>query len=142
MSSDNPIDIVLYAAKSAHYCKEEIQKFHYLKEIVDILARRGWSRDETRDLLHFVTWIIDMKDEVLVARFRELQAHAAKEGEKLYVTLLERQCIEEGRLENKIETARRMLARNMSVGDIIDITELPEDEIRALMEKEEATVMV
>jgi len=38
----------------------------------------------------------------------------------------------EGKIEGKIETARNMKAKGYSIADIIDITELPEEEIKQL----------
>jgi predicted transposase/invertase (TIGR01784 family) len=42
------------------------------------------------------------------------------------------QGIEKGRGEKAFEIARRMLARNMSIGDIIDLTGLDEKQILAV----------
>jgi predicted transposase/invertase (TIGR01784 family) len=39
-----------------------------------------------------------------------------------------------GLVEGKIETARRMLARDMDISFVADITGLSEDEVRALAE--------
>ncbi|GHS94001.1 hypothetical protein AGMMS50276_05700 [Synergistales bacterium] len=136
LSSDNPIDIVLYAAKSAYYCKEELQKFHYLKEISDILDKRGWSRDDKRDLLLFVDWIVNIKDEYLVKQFREYRARkeeARGDMKITHITALGRSFINDGINEEKRNVAQKMLARQMPIDDIVDLTELSKDEIQALV---------
>ncbi|MDR1508548.1 MAG: hypothetical protein LBS53_02810, partial [Synergistaceae bacterium] len=72
LASDNPIDLVLYAAKFALKAKKELQKFNFLRKIVGLLDERGWSMEEKRDLLLFVERIVNMKDETLITQYREV----------------------------------------------------------------------
>jgi hypothetical protein len=64
-TSDNPIDLALYAAKCASKAKQELQKFNYLRTLLDLLGERGWSRDDKEDLLLFLERIIDLQDKEL-----------------------------------------------------------------------------
>ncbi|MDR1883036.1 MAG: hypothetical protein LBR26_09710, partial [Prevotella sp.] len=54
IASENPIDLVLYAAKCAALSKKELQKYNYLRKSLELLGERGWSRDDKRDLLLFI----------------------------------------------------------------------------------------
>jgi hypothetical protein len=152
LKSENPVDIVFYAAKHALFCKEELQKYQYLRIVLKLLAERGWSTEDKRDLVLFVERIINLKDKNLIREYTQYQKELSKEGKIMYVSLLEREMREEMRQEitqemrqeitqeyqekerqKALTTARKMLARRMPVDVIADLTELPEDEIRGLM---------
>ncbi|MDR2175811.1 MAG: hypothetical protein LBO82_07715, partial [Synergistaceae bacterium] len=72
LASENPIDLVLYAAKLALRTKKELQKFNFLRKAVELLDERGWSAEEKRDLLLFIERIVNMKDEMLITQYREI----------------------------------------------------------------------
>jgi hypothetical protein len=88
LASDNPIDIVLYAAKFALKTKEELQKFNFLRKTVELLNERGWSMEEKRDLLLFIERIVNMRDETLITQYREVLEQENREGRAMYVPLL------------------------------------------------------
>ena len=46
VESDNPIDLALYAAKCSFRAKSEHQKFNYLRALLELLGKRGWSRED------------------------------------------------------------------------------------------------
>jgi hypothetical protein len=138
LESENPIDLVFYAAKCALDCKEEeLQKYHYLRKVTGLLAERGWSMEDKRDLMLFAERIINLEDKKLVRQYVEYQKELNEEGKIVYVSLLEREIrqeyLEKGERQKALTTARKMLARRMPVDVIADLTELPEDEIRGLM---------
>jgi predicted transposase/invertase (TIGR01784 family) len=149
MSSDNPIDIVLYAAKHASRKAKELQKYNYLRTAVDMLARRGWGMDDKRRLMLFVERVTNLRDEGLKAQFREYQEQLDREGKIVYVSIAEeyytKKGIEkgiekgklegklEGRLEGKLEVARNLLARGVSPDIIAESAGLPVEKIRELM---------
>jgi hypothetical protein len=56
MSRDNPVDIVLYAAKCAAQTRKEIQRYNYLRTVTVLLAERGWGMDGKRSLMLFAEW--------------------------------------------------------------------------------------
>jgi hypothetical protein len=70
-SSDNPIDLALFAAKCAMKAKEEHQKYRYLRELIGLLAEHGWNREDKRDLLLFLERIIDLRDKELEKQYTE-----------------------------------------------------------------------
>jgi hypothetical protein len=80
LASDNPIDLVLYAAKFAMKTKEELRKFNFLHKTVGLLNERGWSMEEKRDLLLFIERIVNMRDETLITQYREILEQESKEG--------------------------------------------------------------
>jgi hypothetical protein len=152
LKSENPVDLVFYAAKRAASCKEELQKYHYLRIVLRLLAERGWSTEDKRDLMLFAERILNLKDEDLIRQYTQYQKELDKEGKIVYVSLLEREMRQELTEEMRQEisreisqeylekghqkalvAARKMLERRMSVDVIADFTELPEDEIRGLI---------
>ena len=62
----------------------------------------------------------------------KLREEGIKIGEKNMQTLAQR-LKREGKREEKIETAKRMLLNNFSVEQVITITGLTEKEVKALM---------
>jgi hypothetical protein len=156
LTGDNPADLVLYAAKCALKAKEESQKFQYLHLLVGLLAERGWSMKEKRDLMLFMERIINLKDRRLQAQYRKLQQELDKEEKIMYVSLIEREYIRrleratrkatrkaaaeatvqataQATVQTKLSAVRKMLERRMPVDVIADVLELPEDEVRGLM---------
>jgi predicted transposase YdaD len=144
-SSENPIDLVLYAAKCALKCKKELPKFNFLRKAVGLLNERGWSLKDKRDLLLFIERIINMKDEGLIKQYKEFLEQHSKEGKAMYIPLILRDSAaeieqrgreegrEKGKLEGKLEVARNLLARGISPDIIAESADLPLEKVRALM---------
>jgi hypothetical protein len=137
LSSDNPVDLVLYAAKVAVESKEEHQKYSYMRTLMGLLAERGWSDDDKRDLMLFIERIINLQDEGLIREYREYRQKLSKEGKIMYIPLLEREkakeLIQSGVEQGKEEMARNLLARGVSPGIIAQSAGLPLDKIQAMM---------
>ena len=141
LASDNPIDIVLYAAKFALKTKEELRKFNFLRKTVGLLNERGWSTGEKRDLLLFIERIVNMRDETLITRYREVLEQENREGKAMYVPLLlrdsaaeiEQRGIEKGIEKGKLEVARNLLASGMPPEVIAKSANLPLNQIQGLM---------
>jgi predicted transposase/invertase (TIGR01784 family) len=141
ISSDNPIDLLLYAAKFALNAKEEHQKLNFLRKSVELLDKRGWSLIDKRDLFLFTERLVNMKDRELISQFKEFMERRSKEGKIMYVPLLLRDSEaeikrlgkEEGRKEGRLEVARNMLARGLSPDIISECADLPLEKIRELM---------
>ncbi|MDR1020094.1 MAG: hypothetical protein LBL73_04990, partial [Synergistaceae bacterium] len=89
LTSDNPIDIVLYAAKHAALTRAERQRYKYLRIAAGCLAERGWSIDEKRSLLLFVERVINLKDEKLKIEYVGYMEELEKEGKIMYVSIAE-----------------------------------------------------
>jgi hypothetical protein len=149
LSSDNPIDLVLYAAKFALKTKGEHRKFNFLRKIVGLLNERGWSMEEKRDLLLFIERIVNMRDEVLITQYKEILGQENREGRAMYIPLImrdsaaeiEQHGIEKGRKEGrnegikegKLEVARNLLVSGMSPEVIAKIANLPLDQVQGLI---------
>ena len=141
-ASDNPIDLALYAAKCALKAKQELQKYNYLHALLDLLAERGWKRDDKRDLLLFLERVINLKDEELEKRYTEYRNQLSKEGKIVYIPLGERELAKEieqrgvaqGMAQGKEEVARNLLVRgDYSLEEISEIAGLPVEQIHKLM---------
>ena len=150
-ASDNPIDLALYAAKCALKARtgastrEELQKFNYLYALLDLLAERGWSREDKRDLLLFLERIIDLQDKELEKRYIEHRTQLNKEAKIVYIPLGERELakqlkdegkaegMEQGMAKGKEEMARSLLANGISPDIIAQSAGLPVEQIRALI---------
>jgi predicted transposase/invertase (TIGR01784 family) len=141
ISSDNPIDILLYAAKFALNAKEEHQKLNFLRKSVELLDKRGWSLLDKRDLFLFTERIVNMKDKELIRQYKEFMERRNKEGEAMYVPLMLRDSEaeikqrgkDEGINEGKLELARNLLVRGISPDIIAESAGLPQEKIRELM---------
>lgn len=138
LASDNPFDLALCAAQRALLSGKDEQKKHaYLRGLLGLLADRGWSHEDKHRLLLFIENIINLKDKALYLDIVEYEEELEKEGKIMYVTLYERvrgpQWKEEGRMLGKLETARNLLKMGMTVEQIVKATELPEEEVRKLL---------
>jgi predicted transposase/invertase (TIGR01784 family) len=137
ISSDNPIDIILYAAKHAARTKDEHQKLNFLRKSVELLDKRGWNLLDKRDLFLFTERIVNMKDKELIGQFKEFMDQRNKEGNAMYVPMMLRDSAEEieqrGMEKGKLEMARNLLARGDSPEAVSEVAGLPQEQIRALM---------
>ena len=147
LKSDNPFDLIIYAAKKEALLKGrdiEQQKFKYLREITRLLADKGWDERDRRDLLILVARIISLEDKGLqqqyVADIKEMKGENTMAAmtfiEKYFrdegVTIGEERGRNEGRREANFETARRMRDAGMADPDIHRFTNLSLEEIRTL----------
>jgi predicted transposase/invertase (TIGR01784 family) len=133
LTSDNPIDLVLYAAKFALKTKKELQKFNFLRKIVELLNERGWSLEDKRDLLLFIERIVNMKDKMLITQFREILEQENKEGKAMYIPLIMRDSAAEIEQRAKEEMAQNLLANGVSPEVIAKSAGLPLAQIHELM---------
>jgi len=131
-TSDNPIDLALYAAKCALRAKEELQKYTYLRTLMELLAERGWSKKDKDDLLFFLEWIIDLRDKDLEKKYVEYRNQLSKEGKIVYIRPGEREEVEEIKQSAKEEMARNLLANGVSPEVIAKSAGKPVEEIRKL----------
>jgi predicted transposase/invertase (TIGR01784 family) len=133
ISSDNPIDIVLYAAKYAAKARKELQKYTYLRKATELLAERGWNMEDKRKLMLFMERIMNLEDKALKSQYREYQEQLDKEGKIVYVSIAEEYYTEKGIEKGKLEVARNLLADGVSPDVIVRNTGLPIEKIRELM---------
>jgi len=138
LSSDNPITLAFYAAKSALGVKEELQKYTYLRTLADLLAERGWSANDKRDLLLFIERIINLKDKTLIKQYWKFRQQLDKEGKIVYKHWLQ-EVEEEIAEERGMTKVEEKVVRNLlNLGDyspekISEIAEVPIERVLALM---------
>ncbi|MDR2179885.1 MAG: hypothetical protein LBP21_06230 [Synergistaceae bacterium] len=137
LASDNPVDLVLYAAKFALERKGEHQKFNFLRETVKLLNGRGWNLQEKRDLLLFIERAVNIRDKVLITQYRKFLKQENKEGKAMYIPLIlrdsaaeieqrgiakgvlkgkkegKKEGIKEGKKEGKLEMVRNLLGNGI-----------------------------
>jgi predicted transposase/invertase (TIGR01784 family) len=136
-ASDNPIDIVLLAAKFAQRARKEHQKLNFLRHALELLDKRGWSPEDKYDLLLFSERIVNLRDEELITQYREHLENRNREGKSMYIPLMLRDSAAEienrGVEKGKIEDARNMLAKGIAPELVAEITCLPKERIQGLM---------
>jgi hypothetical protein len=133
LANENPMGILLYAAKNAFRAKAEGRKYRYLRVAMDRLAERGLDRKDKHDLMLFIERIVNLQDEELIAQYSEHRLRLDKEGKMVYIPLLEREKAEELIEKGKLELARNLLENGVSPDVIAKSAELPVKKIRELM---------
>ena len=143
LESDNPFDLIIYAAKKESLFKggdKEQQKFKYLRELTRLLAGKGWNEKDRRDLLILIARMINLEDKGLQKQYVEdVQAMKGESG-MAAMTFIEKYFKDEGRNEGfnlgrreaNFETARRMRDAGMPVADIHKFTNLSFEELGTL----------
>jgi hypothetical protein len=136
-TSDNPIDLVLYAAKCALKAKEELQKFTYLRTLTDVLAERGWSTQDKRDLDLFIARIINLKDEMLRQQYWEYRQQLDKEGKMMYEHFLkqveEKMAEQRGEEKCKEEMVKNLHANGVPMDVIAKSAGWPVEQIQTII---------
>ena len=144
ITSDNPFDLALFAAKKSLIHKnDENRRYLYQKELIKLLKNRSWSHDDIYDLFLFIDQIIALKDENLIADIRKdgdelwegedyMPITTAERAERTYTHRGYRMGIEKGERQKALETARKMMSRGMDIATIADLTGLSEEDIRSL----------
>jgi len=137
LSSDNPIALAFYAAKSALGVKEELQKYAFLRRLAGLLGERGWSMKDKRDLLLFIERIINLKDKALKKQYWEYRQQLNKEGKVVYEHWLkevEEEVVEQRGIEKGIEKmVKSLLADGVSPDIIAKSAEWPVERIQELV---------
>ena len=160
MASDNPFDLAHLAGLRAWKSRGcEARKLDYLKEMLGLLDKRGWSHDEKAQLLTFMEGVIHLTEDGSSREYEEWEntLEQAKEAGRMYVSIMERKGIEKGRTEGiqlgeargiqrgrtegiqlgRTETARNLLRMGLGLTKIAEATGLPLEEIQALKKTEQ-----
>ena len=139
LKSDNPFDLIIYAAKKEALFKgkdKERQKFKYLRELTRLLAGKGWDEKDRRDLLILIARLINLEDKGLQQQYVADVKAMKGENDMATMTFIEKffrdEGLTEGRREEKFDTARRMRDAGMADPDIHRFTNLSLEELRAL----------
>ena len=99
MASDNPFDLAHLAGLRAWKSRGcEARKLDYLKEMLGLLDKRGWSHDEKAQLLTFMEGVIHLTEDGSSREYEEWEntLEQAKEAGRMYVSIMERKGIEKG----------------------------------------------
>ena len=134
-------DLALYAARRAKQSRDdENMKFRYLRELRRVLGRKGWTDRDCRDLLIFIEWIINLKDQELREdyasfkdeteetrmRFKSLSTdHILEEGRMQGITIgrsQERKTIMERLIADGMEPARAASLTGMAPSQAANLT--------------------
>jgi len=143
LKSDNPFDLIIYAAKKEALFKggdKEQQKFKYLRELTRLLAEKGWDEKDRRDLLILIARIINLEDKGLQQQYVADVKAMKGENSMAAMTFIEKFFRDEGvvigeergRREEKFDTARRMRSAGMPDADIHKFTSLSFEELGTL----------
>ena len=91
LDSDNPFDLALCAARRAVLSRgKERRKYGYLRELTQLLFRKGWPLGDRRDLLLFLARIIALNDETLRYEFTTMLREMEGEREMPVMTFIEK----------------------------------------------------
>jgi len=99
MTSDNPFDLAHLAGLRAWKSRGcEARKLDYLKEMLGLLDKRGWSHDEKAQLLTFMEGVIHLTEDGSSREYEEWEEELerAREAGRMYVSIMERKGIEKG----------------------------------------------
>lgn len=134
LASDNPFDLVLYAAKKAALCKnEEQQKFTYLLQVTRLMSKKGWNAEDQKDILMFVARIINLQSHELSEQYMMEFRKMKGEPNMAYMSFIEEYFRNEGKAEGeyqaRLETAKKMQADGISPQDILKYTGLSCDNL-------------
>ena len=150
-ASENPFDWAHLAGLRAWKSRGcEARKLDYLKEMLGLLDKRGWSHDEKAQLLTFMEGVIHLTEDGSSREYEEWEEELerAREAGRMYVSIMERKGIEKGiqlgeargiqlgRTEGirlgRAETARNLIRMGLDLTKIAEATGLPLEEIQAL----------
>ena len=153
--SENPFDWAHLAGLRAWKSRGcEARKLDYLKEMLELLDKRGWSHDEKAQLLTFMEGVIHLTEDESSQEYEQWESvlEQAKEAGRMYVSIMERKGIEKGRTEGiqlgeargiqlgeargiqlgRTETARNLLRMGMEPARVAEATSLTLEEVHAL----------
>ena len=136
LRSDNPFDLVVYAANKAASCKKgkdgEQQKFAYLLKLTRLLAEKGLSEEDRRDLLIFVERIINLQSHDLRKQYVADIMEMKGEANMAYVSFIEEYFRGEGERQAQLKTAKRMLDGGMPPQEVLKYTDISFEDLTGL----------
>jgi hypothetical protein len=152
--SKNPMAMVVRAQLRSYEAKrvESERKYDIKSDLIRQCFARGYRRKQIESLLKFIDWIISLPKELEdrlsdeIIKIEEVQKmtyvtswerNAEERGMKRGIERGERIGIERGERigmeKEKLETAKRMLNRGVSIEDIMLFTGLSEKKVRSLL---------
>ena len=150
-ASENPFDWAHLAGLRAWKSRgSEAHKLDYLKEMLGLLDKRGWSHADKTQLLVFMEGVIHLTEDESSREYEEWEStlEQAKEAGHMYVSIMERKGIEkgiqlgeargiqlgraEGKAEGVEETAVALLRENVDILLVSRVTGLSTERLREL----------
>ena len=98
LQSDNPFDLIFYAVKNASKDSQK-KKYALLLNLVKLLASKGWSEDDRRDLFNFIICAVNLTDVELQQKF--VAEIKGGENNMAELTFVEKYFKDEGRAEGE-----------------------------------------
>lgn len=108
LAARNPFAVVALAQRAAHRRWKDEKRKVRKREIVTLLYRYRYGREDVLKLLRFIDWLIRLPDELEQELRAELMV-LAEEKSMAYVTSFERFAREEGREEGREEARKEVL---------------------------------
>jgi hypothetical protein len=136
LAEDSRIGIIFYAAKCVwHSGNDEGKKFQYLRVITSLWAERGWDRDDKRLILLAIHYLINLKNEDYAKQYATHMEtlNMKKEDREMYVDVLERVYTARGEEKGRMDVARKMLNKGLTVEKVVEYTDLPREEVETLL---------
>ena len=138
--SGNPFATLLLAAKRALKANrgDDGTKMLFKLGLLRLCLRKGYSPEEIKALFFFLDWVVSFDKPDSKREFvREVKKLAEKEDADMrYISSIEEVTREETWKEAMIKIAYKMLSQKMDIVTISNITELSEEELRKLAEKQ------
>jgi len=142
---DNPFAMVilagLYTLKSKR--KDDL-RYEFKKKLFKLLLDRGYSKKKIKNIFEFLDGILFLPND-LELRFRDDIKETiggdeimTKELTNLYQVGKSEGKLEgkiEGKMEGKLEVAKKLLEKKMDIDDIMEVTELSEEQIKLIKER-------
>jgi hypothetical protein len=107
-AASNPFAVVALAQRAAHRRWKDEKRKVRKREIITLLYRYRYGREDVLKLLRFIDWLIRLPDELEQELRAELTV-LVEEKSMAYVTSFERFAREEGREEGRKEARKEVL---------------------------------
>ena len=112
LAATNPFAVVALAQRAAHRRSSDPQRKARKREIISLLYRHHYGREDVLRLLRFIDWLIRLPKALELALRDELLA-LEEETNMAYVMSIERFAREEGREEGRTEGEAKALLRQI-----------------------------
>jgi hypothetical protein len=140
----NPVALaVICAMRMLKAKKDERKRYRYAQELLALMKTSGYSVDTAVSVMQFIEGMtgletVKLKNELKKDLEREINELLGEVKDMMTVQtpilrkVLKKKAQEAFKTEGKLEAARRMLSRGMTIDVITDVTELSEEKIRNL----------
>lgn len=127
LESDNPFDLIFYAVKNASKDSQN-KKYALLLKLAKLLASKGWSEDDRRDLFNFIIRAVNLTDIELQQKF--VSEIKGGENNMAELTFVEKYFRDEGRAEGLAEG--QQLTQHEIYKRLVDVYKVSPQEAAAM----------